>query len=82
MSAFHVKGKSWFDREFSLGASADNQEGWDCFSLQFDTNEEIMLSILRNEDGSDRFSSRTPGSADGKYRHLAKDDFMNSVTYV
>ena len=73
---FRVRGKSWFDREISTRGLAENQAGWDWFSVQLDDKREIMLYTLRNKDGSaDPYSSGTVIYPDGRYRHLAKDDF-------
>jgi predicted secreted hydrolase len=77
---FTVKGKSWFDREISSRGLSQNQAGWDWFAIQLDDNREIMLYLLRNRDGSiDRSSSGTLVSHNGRYRHLASNDFMISV---
>jgi predicted secreted hydrolase len=79
---FSVKGKSWFDREISSRGLGDDQAGWDWFSIQLDDGREIMLYILRNKDGSlDNFSSGTVVYRDGRYRHLAKDDFTVAVLH-
>lgn len=77
---YHVKGKSWFDREISTKSLAENQSGWDWFSIQLDDDTELMLYLLRNNDGStDGFSSGTFIRADGTYRHLRRDDFKITV---
>ncbi len=49
--AFNVTGSSWLDREWSTSALADNQSGWDWFSLQFDDNQELMYYQLRTDTG-------------------------------
>jgi len=73
---YHVRGKSWFDREISTRGLSDKQTGWDWFAIQLDDNREIMLYVLRNKDGSiDRYSSGTFVYPDGRYRHLSKDAF-------
>jgi predicted secreted hydrolase len=78
---FKVKGKSWFDREISSRELGQKQIGWDWFAIQLDDNREIMLYLLRNRDGSiDKNSSGTLISGDGKYRHLAKEDFSVTVS--
>jgi predicted secreted hydrolase len=77
---YAVKGKSWFDREISTKGLSEKQAGWDWFAVQLDDGREIMLYMLRNKDGSiDRYSSGTFVYRDGRYRHLAKDDFTVRV---
>lgn len=46
-----VSGTSWFDHEWSSEAMADGLVGWDWFSLQLDDKTEVMLYLLRYEDG-------------------------------
>lgn len=77
---FHVRGKSWFDREISSRGLGDNQQGWDWFAIQLNDKREIMLYIIRNKDGLiDKYSSGTFVYADGSYRHLLKEDFSVRV---
>ncbi len=77
---FHVKGKSWFDREISSRGLGEDQAGWDWFAVQLDDKREIMLYLLRNKDGSiDRYSSGTFVYQNGKSRHLSKDTFEVTV---
>ncbi len=79
-AVFHVKGKSWFDREISSRGLAKDEAGWDWFALQLDDGREIMLYDIRKKDGSiDRYSSGTFVYDDGTYRHLAESDFTVSV---
>lgn len=47
-----VQGDSWLDREWSTSALADDQAGWDWFSLQLDDGRELMYYQLRRKDGS------------------------------
>jgi predicted secreted hydrolase len=78
---FHVRGKSWFDREISSKGLSKEETGWDWFSIRLDDGREIMLYILRKKDGSlDRYSSGTVVYRDGRYRHLSLDDFKVSVS--
>ncbi len=77
---FPVTGKSWFDREISSKGLAENEAGWDWFALQLNGGREIMLYTIRKKDGStDRYSSGTFVDAEGKFRHLAKDDYRIEV---
>jgi predicted secreted hydrolase len=71
-----VRGQSWMDHEFGSNQLAEDQLGWDWFSLQLDDNSELMLYVMRRKDGSiDPYSSGTIVSADGSTRRLALADF-------
>ncbi|HEY1372923.1 MAG TPA: lipocalin-like domain-containing protein [Candidatus Binatia bacterium] len=71
-----VRGQSWMDHEFGSNQLADNQLGWDWFSLQLADNSELMLYVMRRKDGSiDPYSSGTIVKPDGSTRHLALADF-------
>jgi predicted secreted hydrolase len=75
-----VRGLSWMDHEFSTAPLEPGIIGWDWFSLQLSDQTEIMLFLLRNEEG--RFSPASSGTfidVSGKPRHLTKDDFRVDV---
>ncbi len=77
---FRVHGKSWFDREMSTRGLGKGQSGWDWFAIQLDDGREIMLYMIRKEDGSrDRYSSGTLVAQDGSYRRLSVGDFRIDV---
>ncbi len=66
-----VKGTSWFDHEFGSNQLAQNQEGWDWFSLHLSDGRDLMLYFLRRTGGSiEPASSGTLVEADGTARHL------------
>ena len=70
--SIQVTGLSWMDHEFGSGELGDDQVGWDWFSLQFDTNMELMVYLLRKKDGSpDPASSGTIIFPDGQAQHLS-----------
>lgn len=72
-----VRGNAWMDHEFGSNQLTDNQVGWDWFSIQLDDNREIMLYVMRRADGGiDEHSSGTVVYADGRHRHLAKNEFI------
>jgi predicted secreted hydrolase len=50
-SVYQVTGNSWFDREWSTSSLDARQSGWDWFSLQFDSGEELMYYQLLDNDG-------------------------------
>ena len=68
-----VRGNAWLDREWSSQPLADNQTGWDWFSLSFDGGEKMMGFRLRQTDGAD-FTAGTWISPDG-----ATEAFANGV---
>lgn len=75
-----VEGLSWMDREFSTAALEPGFTGWDWFSLQLSDNTEIMIYLLRENDGGlSPLSSGTFVDAIGEARHLANDDFNIEV---
>lgn len=71
-----VTGLSWMDQEFGSNQLAENQVGWDWFSIQLDNDTELMLYMLRTKDGGvDPNSSGTLVLPDGQDIHLALDEF-------
>ncbi len=71
-SNVQVSGKAWLDREWSSQPLAENQTGWDWFSLHFDTGEKLMAFRLR--DDKDGFISANWISVDGKTSPMSKED--------
>lgn len=55
---FAVTGNSWLDREWSTSALANDQTGWDWFSLQFDDGQELMYYQLRDTNGAAHANSQ------------------------
>ena len=47
----YLSGKGWLDREWSSQALAENQQGWDWFSLHLDDGHKLMVYQLRHDDG-------------------------------
>jgi predicted secreted hydrolase len=75
--SFRVAGDSWFDREWSSSALADDQEGWDWFALHLDDGHDLMFYRMRGRDGSaQRFSKGVLLRPDGTRRPLALDDVI------
>jgi predicted secreted hydrolase len=76
---YDVSGLSWFDREWSTSALAQDQAGWDWFSLQLDNETEIMIYQLRNKDSSiDEYSSAAIFNS-GRKILLKQKDFVIKV---
>lgn len=71
-----VTGLSWMDHEFGSNQLSREQTGWDWFSVQLADNTELMLYLLRHEDGRiDPNSSGTFINSQGQSRHLTLKDF-------
>lgn len=75
-----VRGLSWMDHEFGSNQLAEDQVGWDWFSIQLDNRTELMLYLMRRKDGSvEPYSSGTLIGADGATRHLSLKDFRIEI---
>ena len=73
---YSVRGAAWMDHEFGSNQLADNQVGWDWFSIQLDDGTDMMLYLMRLKDGTyDAHSSGTFISADGGTQHLKLNDY-------
>ena len=78
-----LSGNAWLDREWSSQALADNQKGWDWFSIHLNDGNKLMVYQLRHDNG-DRLTSATKignnwisGSwvnTNGEVTPLGKDD--------
>ncbi|UWQ34680.1 iron ABC transporter permease [Leisingera sp. M527] len=68
-----VTGHGWLDREWSSQPLAEDQSGWDWFSLSFDSGDKLMAFVLRG--GSGDFTSGTWISADGSVETLSPGAF-------
>ena len=71
---YPVRGLSWLDREWSTSALGPDQAGWDWFSLQLDSGEDLMYYQLRRIDGSiDPLSRGSWQGAEGEQTPLLPD---------
>lgn len=62
-----VTGSLWMDHEISSSQLSPEQVGWDWASIQFEDQRELMVYVLRHEDGRpDAFSTATWVAADGR----------------
>ncbi|MFO7707468.1 MAG: lipocalin-like domain-containing protein [Desulfobacterales bacterium] len=78
--SFEVEGESWMDHEFSTAPLEPGTLGWDWFSIQLADKTEIMLYLLRQEDGGlNPASSGTYIDATGALRHLERNYFQVRV---
>ena len=77
---YKVTGGSWLDREFSSKGLAENQVGWDWFSLHLDDGRNLMLYQLRQKDNSiDPHSAGTLSGENTQTTHLTQKDFQIKV---
>jgi predicted secreted hydrolase len=76
---FEVEGESWMDKEFSSSQLGERQVGWDWFSLRLDDGRELMLYLMRAEDGSVDYANGTLVDAQGAASYLSGQDFEVEV---
>lgn len=71
-----VQGMGWLDREWSSQPLSEDQNGWDWFSLRFDSGDKLMGFVLRGQNGTTDFRSGTWISADGTVTALPAGAFQ------
>jgi predicted secreted hydrolase len=60
------RGQAWMDHEFGSSRLRESQRGWDWYSIQFDNDAELMLYVIRRNDGTpDVTSAGSLITADG-----------------
>jgi predicted secreted hydrolase len=72
--SWRVRGLSWMDREIGSSQLAPSQVGWDWFALHLADGRDLMLYLLRREDGTIDFARGTVVARDGATRWLAADE--------
>ncbi|MBT0962549.1 lipocalin-like domain-containing protein [Denitromonas iodatirespirans] len=73
-----LTGTGWLDREWSSQPLADNQQGWDWFSLHLADGHALMVYRLRHDDGK-HWLSGSWVAPDGTARTLGADDIALTV---
>lgn len=71
-----IKGLAWMDHEYSSAPLESDLVGWDWFSLQFDNGTELMIYLLRQDNGD--YSAASSGTfieSSGLTRHLSREMF-------
>lgn len=71
--AIPVTGRAWLDREWSSQPLAQDQTGWDWFSLSFNSGDKLMGFVLR---GTKDFTAATWIAADGSATALPDGAFV------
>ena len=75
--SYAVNGLTWFDHEWATNQLAENQTGWDWFSLQFQDGSDLMLFQIRmKQGGRDPYSAGTFVDATGKSTEVSNSDFQ------
>ncbi|MDX1301679.1 lipocalin-like domain-containing protein [Photobacterium sp.] len=72
---YKVKGDGWYDREWSSTMLAQNQQGWDWFSIHLDDGSALMLYQIR-EKNRQPFYFGTLSWPDGKVVQLGPEDIQ------
>ena len=81
VNAQRCTGLVWMDHEFGSSALRENQRGWDWFSVQLENDIELMVYLIRRDDGSpDATSSGSLITPDGTVIHLRRDDLSITPT--
>ncbi len=76
-----VTGTAWMDHEFGSNQLDEDQVGWDWLSLQLSDGRELMLYLMRKNNGTlDPHSSGTMVRKDGGTRHLPLSGFRMEAT--
>ena len=78
-----VGGSAWMDHEILSGSLGPELTGWDWFSLQLDSGEDLMLFLLRKREGDiDPDSSGTYVDRQGNTTHITSEQFaIKEVEY-
>ena len=77
---FAVSGQGWMDHEFSTASLEPGIKGWDWFSLQLSDRTEIMVFLLRTDDGGiSSVSGGTFVDPEGKTRAIGKNEFTVTI---
>jgi predicted secreted hydrolase len=78
-AALDVTGTAWFDHQWgdfiAVGAG-----GWDWFAVNLGDGTDLMLSLIRDRDGSYPLVYGTLVEPDGGFRHLSREAFSVDVT--
>jgi RND superfamily putative drug exporter len=74
-----VTGTAWFDHQWG-DFIAVGGGGWDWFAVNLDDGTDLMLSLVRNADGSYPLVYGTVVDKDGRSRNLPRDAFTVDVT--
>ncbi len=74
-----VEGIAWFDHQWG-DFIAIGSGGWDWFAINLDDGSDLMVSMIRAEDGSYPLAYAELVASDGSYRHLGDAEIEMEVT--
>lgn len=78
--AYPVEGASWMDREWSTSLLAEDQEGWDWFSIQLNDGRDLMYFNVRHASGDvTPYSDGALFAQDGSKRELKSTELQLDV---
>jgi len=69
-----VSGNAWFDREWGSQMLAEDQQGWDWFSLRLNENTALMVYRIRSTETDYLYASVM--RRDGSIRTLSSEDIV------
>ncbi|ACN17354.1 putative ABC-type transport system, hydrolase component [Desulforapulum autotrophicum HRM2] len=73
---YQVKGKTWFDHEWSTSALGDDIAGWDWFSAHLDDGRDLMICQIRQADGAPNgYGFGSLSRSNGTYEILSEAQF-------
>ena len=78
-SSTDLTGTAWFDHQWG-DFIAVGEGGWDWFAINLDDGTDLMLSMVRDTDGSYPHVYGTLVDADGRSRSLTRDAFSVEIT--
>jgi predicted secreted hydrolase len=77
---FPVQGIAWMDHEYGSASLEPALVGWDWFSVHLEDNAELMIYLLRQQEGNSHpASSGTYVEANGQAHHLPAEAFTVEV---
>jgi len=74
-----VTGQAWFDHQWG-DFEIDDFAGWDWFALQLSDGAELMLYLIRGDDGAYLAAEGSYVTAEGRTVGLTQDDFELAPT--
>ncbi len=77
---WEVAGESWMDKEFSTSQLGQDQVGWDWFSLRLLDGRDLMLYLMRRENGQTDYRKATLVSPEGSPRYLEPGEWKATAT--
>ena len=73
---FDVHGQTWMDHEISSSQLTASQVGWDWASIQLDSGDEVMVYVMRRQDGrTDPYSTLAWIDPEGQVTQVGPEQF-------